>query len=69
LLLEAARTHQINLGASYMVGDRWRDIEAGKRAGCKTLFIDYHYDEPTISVPDVTVGSLSGAADWILLHV
>ena len=26
---------------SYMVGDRWRDAEAGQRAGCKTIFIDY----------------------------
>jgi D-glycero-D-manno-heptose 1,7-bisphosphate phosphatase len=28
-----------------MVGDRWRDIEAGERAGCKTVFLDYGYNE------------------------
>ena len=28
-----------------MVGDRWRDIEAGQAAGVKTIFIDYGYDE------------------------
>jgi len=68
LLLEAARSHQIKLAASYMVGDRWRDIEAGKRAGCTTLFIDYQYDEAMMSKPDVTVRSLAEAADWILRH-
>ena len=28
-----------------MVGDRWSDIEAGNKAGCKTIFIDYKYKE------------------------
>jgi D-glycero-D-manno-heptose 1,7-bisphosphate phosphatase len=49
-----------------MIGDRWRDIEAGQRAGCKTIFIDYHYSEQNRSQPDVTVSSLVEAVDWIL---
>ena len=28
-----------------MVGDRWRDIDCGHAAGCRTIFIDYGYDE------------------------
>ena len=28
-----------------MIGDRWKDIEAGQSAGCKTIFIDYNYKE------------------------
>jgi transaldolase len=49
-----------------MVGDRWRDVEAGRRAGCTTMLIDYHYAEPEHSRPDVRVKSLVEAAEWIL---
>jgi D-glycero-D-manno-heptose 1,7-bisphosphate phosphatase len=69
LLLEAASKYRIDLTSSFMIGDRWRDIEAGKRAGCKTLFIDYEYDEKLLSQPDVTVSSLLDAANWILHFV
>jgi D-glycero-D-manno-heptose 1,7-bisphosphate phosphatase len=52
---------------SIMVGDRWRDIEAGHRAGCRaTILVDYRYDEPMPVSPDVRVGSLGEAVDWIL---
>ena len=44
-LLAAAKMHDIDLEKSFMIGDRWRDIEAGERAGCRTIFIDYGYDE------------------------
>lgn len=66
MLLDAAADADIDLSASFMIGDRWRDIEAGRRAGCTTLFIDYAYDEAVLSRPDVTVSSLAQAADWIL---
>jgi D-sedoheptulose 7-phosphate isomerase len=67
MLLEAARKHNIDLAASFMVGDRWRDIEAGYNAGCKTILIDYGYSErPPDHLPDVRVGSLREAADWII---
>jgi D-glycero-D-manno-heptose 1,7-bisphosphate phosphatase len=44
-ILDAAIKYNINLQESFMVGDRWRDIEAGKNAGCRTFFIDYEYKE------------------------
>ncbi|MFZ0308254.1 MAG: HAD-IIIA family hydrolase [Candidatus Sulfotelmatobacter sp.] len=67
MLLEAARKHNVDLAASFMVGDRWRDIEAGYNAGCKTILIDYGYSErPPDRVPDLRVGSLREAADWII---
>jgi D-sedoheptulose 7-phosphate isomerase len=67
MLLEAARKHNIDLAASFMVGDRWRDIEAGYNAGCKTILIDYGYSErPPDRGPDLRVGSLREAADWII---
>jgi D-glycero-D-manno-heptose 1,7-bisphosphate phosphatase len=45
LLLQAAERYGIDLEQSYMIGDRWRDIDAGHAAGCSTIFIDYGYDE------------------------
>ena len=64
-LLLQAPAH--DLGRSFMVGDRWRDIEAGRAAGCyATIFVDYGYDEPIPHEPDVRVTSLGDAAAWIL---
>ncbi len=65
-LLEAAREYDIDLSSSYMVGDRWRDIEAGKNAGCKTIFIDNNYNEKRPIAPDYTVKNLPEASNIIL---
>lgn len=40
MLLRAAEEHDIDLGNSWMVGDILHDVEAGNRAGCRTLLID-----------------------------
>ena len=67
LLLEAAATYSIDLLASFMVGDRWRDVEAGRRAGCRTVFLDRGYAERRPDPPaDFTAADLPEAADWIL---
>lgn len=66
LILEAARDWKIELAASVMVGDRWRDIEAGRGAGCKTVFIDHGYDEPGPERADLTVRALVEAVPWIV---
>ncbi|MCB1194073.1 MAG: HAD family hydrolase [Leptospiraceae bacterium] len=55
MLYEAQNKYNIDLGKSFVIGDRWRDIEAGKQAGCKTIFIDYHYDESLKSRPDYVI--------------
>ena len=65
-LLAAADTHGIDLESSYMVGDRWRDTEAGERAGCKTIFLDYGYEEKQPEKFNHRVRSLAEAADIIL---
>jgi D-glycero-D-manno-heptose 1,7-bisphosphate phosphatase len=65
LLQEPAHDMQ----SSAMVGDRWRDIEAGRAAGCgATILIDYGYDERTFGEPTVRVRSLPEAASWLLAH-
>jgi len=66
LLTAAALTHDIDLNRSYMVGDRWRDIEAGKHAGCKTFFIDYGYAEKQPTSMNFVVSSLLDASEIIL---
>ena len=66
MLVEAARQWNLDLAASVMVGDRWRDIAAGRAAGCRTAFIDYGYAEPRPEAPDIIVDSLSAASRWIL---
>jgi D-glycero-D-manno-heptose 1,7-bisphosphate phosphatase len=65
-LLAAADTHGIDLPSSYMVGDRWRDTEAGERAGCITIFLDYGYAERQPENCNYRVQSLAEAADIIL---
>ena len=67
MLLAAAQRRGIDLAASFMVGDRWRDVEAGIRAGCRTLLIDRDYDERSVRA-DASVADLSQAAVWILEH-
>lgn len=67
LLVRAARKHDVDLSRSFMIGDRWRDVEAGASAGCTTILIDYGYREKRASVaPSATVDSLRAATDWIL---
>jgi D-glycero-D-manno-heptose 1,7-bisphosphate phosphatase len=66
MLLDAARKHDIDLSHSFLVGDRWRDVGAGKVAGCTTFFIDYGYGERRPETPDHVVGSLSEACSIIL---
>jgi D-glycero-D-manno-heptose 1,7-bisphosphate phosphatase len=64
-LLTQAPVYPLN--HSIMVGDRWRDVEAGRRAGCRAvILIDRGYDEARTAEPDIRVSSLIEAADWIL---
>jgi D-glycero-D-manno-heptose 1,7-bisphosphate phosphatase len=66
MLLQAAAEHEIDLAASFMIGDRWRDVDAGAVAGCRTIWIDRGYNERTPEhAPDARVDNLRAAADWI----
>jgi len=67
MLLSAARKLSIDLAKSYMIGDRWRDIEAGQNAGCAAcFFIDYQYSERGPSGNYIKVQSLVESANIIL---
>lgn len=66
LLTLAANELDLDLHASFMVGDRWKDIAAGQAAGCKCFFIDYSYAEPHPKMPYVKVSSLFEATQLII---
>ena len=67
MLIEASEELGIDLSESYMIGDRWGDIEAGQRSGCKnTFFIDYGYTEKQPTGDFILVKSLRECADIIL---
>jgi D-glycero-D-manno-heptose 1,7-bisphosphate phosphatase len=67
LIFQAAKNYGLDLSRSWMVGDRWTDIAAGKAAGLKTIFVDYHYDEKFNCAPaDFTVKDTSLLADLII---
>jgi len=67
MLLAAAERYAVDLPHSYLVGDRWRDIDAGARAGCTTILIGDGYGEREPEhQPDARVRSLAAAARWIL---
>jgi D-glycero-D-manno-heptose 1,7-bisphosphate phosphatase len=66
MLLHAARELGIDLARSWMVGDRWRDVDCGHAAGCRTIFIDRGYAEELKQKPDFSARNLAGAADIIL---
>lgn len=66
LLIEAQRKYDLDLSRSFLIGDRWKDVDAGNAAGCRTVFIDYNYNERGPSTePSVRVSSLRGAVEWI----
>ena len=52
----------IDLKQSWMIGDRWRDVDCGFSAGCRTVFIDNGYSEELRAQPDFRVTTLLKAA-------
>ncbi len=65
LILQAANEWKVLPAQSFMVGDRSKDIEAGRRAGCTTFLIDLNYAEPALSQPDYRVNNLLEATQLI----
>jgi len=66
MILEAAAEMDVDLSRSYTVGDRWRDIEAGARAGTTTILVQNDYPEKRPGSPAASVKSLREAAAWIM---
>jgi transaldolase len=66
MLHRAAAELNLDLSRSWMVGDRWRDVDCGHAAGCRTIFIDRGYAEELKQIPDFSARHLGEAADIIL---
>lgn len=72
LLLRAAADLDIDLGRSYLVGDRWHDLEAGRAAGTRAVLVRTGYGAADERAPkpgvtaDAIVDNLAAAAGWIL---
>jgi D-glycero-D-manno-heptose 1,7-bisphosphate phosphatase len=56
----------VDLVGNFLVGDHWRDIEAGRRAGCRAISIGDGYGEFFPSSPTINVASLPEVASWII---
>jgi D-glycero-D-manno-heptose 1,7-bisphosphate phosphatase len=68
MLYAAAVEHDVTLAGSFMIGDRWRDIEAGHRAGCTTVMVDHPVEESFPVSPDLRAPDLPDAVRQILLR-
>jgi D-glycero-D-manno-heptose 1,7-bisphosphate phosphatase len=66
MLLRAAQALGVDLAQSWMVGDRWRDVDCGHAAGCRTIFIDRGYAEELRQKPHFSARNLAEAAGIIL---
>lgn len=66
MLLDAAKKWNIDLKASYMVGDRLSDIEAGQEAGCRSILISTDIVTDEGPKPLYQCESLLQATKWIL---
>ncbi|HEX4697133.1 MAG TPA: HAD family hydrolase [Candidatus Udaeobacter sp.] len=67
MILRAAAELNIDLPASYVIGDRWRDVDCARAAGCRAIFIDRGYEEKLREQPDFTVANFNDAVHAILL--
>lgn len=70
LILRAAAEQQVNIKESWMIGDILNDVEAGNRAGCRTVLIDNgnetEWTRSVLREPDLMVKNLNEAAEAIL---
>ncbi|HET7317907.1 MAG TPA: HAD family hydrolase [Nitrospirota bacterium] len=74
MLEQAARELGIDIRASFVVGDKWSDVELGQRAGAHSVLVGTGYgpDDPGnvrpahLDDPDFTAGTITEAADWII---
>ena len=68
LILRAAADLNIDLKKSYVIGDRWRDIDCARAAGCRAIFIQRGYNETLRERPDFTVTNFGLSVNTVLRH-
>ena len=65
MLIAAKEKYNLNIKKSFFIGDRWRDVDAGNAAGCKTIFIDRTYIEKLNKKPNFIVKNLKNVLSII----
>ncbi len=66
MVLRVARECALDLKASYLIGDRWRDVNCARAAGCAAIFMDHGYAEALREAPDFIVRTFTEAVDVVL---
>jgi D-glycero-D-manno-heptose 1,7-bisphosphate phosphatase len=66
MILRAAAELKIDLRSSYVIGDRWRDVDCARAAGCRAIFIERGYQESLREAPDFTVANFTDAVSALL---
>jgi D-glycero-D-manno-heptose 1,7-bisphosphate phosphatase len=66
MLLRAAAKQDIDLRRSFLIGDRWRDVDCAHAAGCRAVFIDRRYREALREKPEFIVATFREAVATIL---
>ena len=66
LILRAAAAMNIDPAKSYVIGDRWRDVDCARAAGCRAILIERGYKEALRHTPDFTVTSFTDAVSALL---
>ena len=66
MLLRAATAYAIDLKESFLIGDRWRDVDGAHAAGCCAIFIDHGYREALREKPEFTVSNFGEAVKTVL---
>jgi len=67
MLLVAAREHALDVGRSWMIGDRVRDCEAGRRAGCMRTVLVGH--SPHGDWADVVLPGMDALPDYLAFEL
>ena len=65
MILDAANEWNIDLSISYLIGDRWRDIETAKNTKLTTILIDYEYNEKKVNA-DFKCNNFEQAVNFVL---
>jgi len=65
MILESVQQWDIDLSISYLIGDRWRDIETAKNTELTTILIDNNYDEKKVNA-DFECTNFEEAVNFIL---